>query len=188
MRIILASVSPRRKQVMEGLGLPYMVKPSGFDERSINIKDPAKLVERLALEKARTVAKENPDALVIGADTLAMIGEKIVGKPKDLGEARRFLLMAAGKEIKDFNGVAVIYQGKEKSASVTGFAKMKKFGDREISDYFSRIDPLDKTGGFAADPAGGGEFMESYKGEPGQELGLPLDTLKKLLSTFGVRV
>ena len=65
---------------------------------------------------------------------------------------------------------------------------MKIYGNAEISDYFTRINPLDWAGGFAGDPADGGEFLENYSGEPGQEIGLPLSTLKKYLKEFGVKI
>jgi septum formation protein len=190
MKIILASESPRRAKVMKRLQVPFEIKPSNFDEEQVkNLENnPAKLVETLALEKARSVARDYPQALVIGADTMAMIDGETVGKPKDLEDTRRLLLKGAGRKVKDFNGVAVVYKGQERSASVSGIAKMKNFGNKEIDHYFSRIDPLDKAGGFAADPAEGGEFLESYSGEPGQELGLPMNTLKRFLGEFGVKI
>lgn len=188
MRIILASKSPRRAKVMEKLGLTFEIVPSNFDEEKIKEKNPLKLVEKLALEKARVVAKKNPDALVISADTMAKLGDRILGKPRNLHEARKILQEASGKTLRDFNGLAVIYKGQEKSTAVTGTAKMKKYTNGHISDYFSRINPLDKAGGFAADPAEGGEFLESYKGEPGQELGLPITSLRRFLKEFGVEV
>jgi septum formation protein len=187
MRIILASKSPRRAKVLEKLGLTFEIVPSNFDEESVKEKGPLRLVERLALEKARVVAKENSDALIIGADTMMRLGDRVLGKPKNLRGARQILLESSGKTFNDFNGIAVIYNGQERSTAVTGTVKMKKYTNEDISNYFSRINPLDKAGGYAADPAEGGEFLESYQGEPGQELGLPIDSLKKFLKVFGVK-
>ena len=188
MRIILASQSPRRAKVFKKLGLPFEIIPSNFDEKIIKEKNPLKLVEKLALEKARAVARKNTGALVVGGDNVIELNGKILGKPKDLAEARKILLEASGRTLKTYNGVALIYNEKERSTAVSGFGQMKKYSNEAISNYFARVNPLDKAGGFAGDPAEGGEFLENFEGEPGEELGLPLNSLKKLLKSFEVKV
>lgn len=173
---------------MKNLGLDFETIPSSFDERAVKEADPLRLVKTLALEKARVVTQENPGSVVIGADTMVQIADEFVGKPKDLEEARRMLRKASGQEVKDFVGLAVIFNNQEKAMSSIGRAKMKSFGDKEIDSYLSRVNPLDKAGGFAGAAAEGGEFYASYSGEPGQEFGLPLTSLEKFLTEFGVAV
>src|SRR3989344_9222993 len=109
MRIILASQSPRRAKVFKKRGLPFEIIPSNFDEKIIKEKNPLKLVEKLALEKARAVARKNTGALVVGGDNVIELNGKILGKPKDLAEARKILLEASGRTLKTYNGVALIY-------------------------------------------------------------------------------
>lgn len=173
---------------MKLLGVEFETIASNFPEESIKETSTAKLVERLALEKARAVAKDNPEALVIAADTLLSFQGKILGKPKDLDEVRNNLTAVSGKTIEDFTGLAVIYQGKELSNCLVGRAHLRKFGSKEIETYLSVGNPLDKAGGFAGDPAEGGVFLESYVGEPGQELGLATTTLKGFLRDFGLHL
>lgn len=188
MRIILASQSPRRARVLKDLGIKFDVIPSNFDEDKVKIaeNDPQKLVEKLAIEKAKVVAQKNPNAAVIGADNVVTLNGKIVGKPKDLQEARKIILSARGKKMKAYNGVAIIYKGKMKSATTVGIAKFKNYSEKEVDDYIKTSNPLDKAGGFAGDPAEGGQFLESFIGEPGEELGMPTLTLKKLLKEHGI--
>ena len=188
MEIILATESPRKIKAMKTLGLKFEIKPSNFDESLIHETDIRKLVEKLALEKAHLICKQNPGSIVIGADTLLSFQGKVLGKPKDLDEVRENLKKASGKVVDDFTGIAVVYREKEKSTWLHGVAKLRVFGSAEIENYISNGNPMDKAGGFAADPAEGGEFLESYIGEPGQELGLPTTTLKKFLVEFGVRL
>src|SRR3990167_10302641 len=132
MRIILASQSPRRVRAMKRLNIKFDVIASNFAEESIKEKNPLKLVEKLALEKARLVARKYPNSLVIGADTLIKLDEEILGKPKDILDARRILRQASGKTINDFNGLAVVYKGKEKSIGLIGTAVMRRYNNAEI--------------------------------------------------------
>lgn len=188
MDIILATESPRKVKVMRTLGLKFKTIPAYFDEESINEKNPLKLVETLALEKARVIAKKFPNDLVIGADTVMLVDGEITGKPKDLDEARRIVLKSSGKVIDDATGIAVICNGQERSASMNGKATLRNYSEKEVDEYLAETNPLDKAGGYAADPAEGGRFLESYQGEPGQELGLPKTTLIKFLKEFNVNI
>lgn len=188
MEIILATESPRKIKVMETLGLPFKTIPANYPEETIKETNPLKLVETLALEKARTLASKYPKALVIGADTVMLVDGNITGKPKDLADARATILNSSGKIIEDATGVAVIYKDQERSASMIGKVTLRKYTEKEVDDYIKETNPLDKAGGFAADPAEGGRFLAGYEGEPGQELGLPKTTLIKFLKEFSVEV
>lgn len=189
MKVILASKSPRRKKVLKTLGIKFEVIPSNFDENSIKglEKNPPKLVESLAIEKAKVVAKKNPNDLIIGADNMVALDGKVIGKPKDLDEARDILRKASGNSLKAYNGIAVIYKKKLKSKTTVGLAKFYKLSERVISKHLKTGDPLDKAGGFAGEPAEGGKLLEKFEGEPGEELGLPLTTLKKFFKELGVK-
>ena len=188
MKIILATESPRKINVMKTLGIKFKAVPAFFDEESVKEKDPLKLVEKLALEKARAIATKFPNDLVIGADTVMLVDGQITGKPKGLEEARKIVLKSSGKVIDDATGIAVIANGQERSASMIGKATLRSYSEKEVDKYLEETNPLDKAGGYAADPAEGGRFLVSYKGEPGQELGLPKTTLKSFLKEFGVTV
>ncbi len=188
MEIILATESPRKVKIMGTLGLPFKTIPANYPEETIEEKNPLKLVETLALEKARTLAKKYPQSLVIGADTVMLIDGKITGKPKDLADARATILRSSGKIIEDATGIAVVYKGRERSAAMIGKVTLRKYTEKEVDDYIKETNPLDKAGGFAADSTEGGRFLLSYVGEPGQELGLPKTTLIKFLKEFGVGV
>lgn len=186
MKIILASQSPRRAKALRSLVINFEIIPSEFDERAVKESSPAELVRRLSLEKARVVAKKYPEALIIAGDYVMEMEGKIIGKPKSLEEARQILLKISRRTLKDFAGLAMIYQGLEKSAVTSGKIRLKKYTEKEVDDFISRVNPLDKAGGFAAVSGEGEELVERYEGERGQGYGLPLETLKKFLSEFGL--
>lgn len=172
---------------MRRLGLDFDIVPSGFDEDSVRESDNLRLVEKLAVEKARVVSKQFPEALVIGADSMVRWGNRLIGKPKNLGEARQMLMEFSGKSFEHLTGLAVVYQGKEHSTAVVERFIMKPYTEQEVEEYMSKVNPLDKAGGFSGAKGDGGELIESYEGEPGGELALPLNTLKGFLQEFGVK-
>lgn len=187
-RIILATESERKISAMKQLGVRFNTVAANFPEETIDDSDTARLVKTLALEKARTIAKTNTGAIIIGADTLLELDGRVLRKPKDLNEVRKNLKIASGNKILDYTGLAVVYNGKELTTTLTGTAYMRTFGEKEIEKYLLEVNPLDRAGGMGGDSAEGGRFLESYQGEPGQELGLPLNSLKKFLGEFGINI
>jgi septum formation protein len=195
MKLILASGSERRRVLLSWLGLPFKVVGSEIDEGSVKEIDPRKLVKRLAVEKARAVAKgirnyelgnREQHILVIGADTVGFIDHEILGKPKDEEDAFLMLKKLSGKTHWVYTGVAVVNTRSGKSvADVEKTAvSFRKLTDREIQDYVDSGEPLDKGAGYAIQMGAAG-FVKKVRGSYTNVVGLPLVTLAKLLKKSG---
>jgi len=194
MQVILASASPRRRQLFKKLGLPFKVVPSRVREKlPKTTKNPKKLVQKLALLKARAVA--NPasaysdtnlsrggvkDALIIAADTIVVLKDKVIGKPKNLPHAKEILRQLSGETQYVITGIAIINTStnKVRTAAVSTKVKMKKMTQKQI-DCFAKKH-LDKAGAYAVQEKGD-EFIESIEGSFSNVVGLPLEKLKSLL-------
>jgi septum formation protein len=148
MRLILASGSARRPELLGGLGLPFEVQPTGVDESS-NERDPVALGRELALRKARAGSAAAPDAAVIAADTLVTLDGRFFGKPADAAEARATLQTLRGRTHQVVTGVAVVAPSGEAADVVVAHVTMRQFSDDEIDAYIATGDPLDKSGAYA---------------------------------------
>jgi septum formation protein len=149
--IILASKSPRRKYLLEQVGLPFCVIPSQVDEKSLKVSSPEIYVQALAKAKAMDVAKRYPKSWVIGADTIVCIDNEILGKPKTLKDARQMLLKLSGRTHKVFTGFAIVSKTYEKlfSQCVATDVQFKKLTETEIEWYIQTKEPFDKAGAYA---------------------------------------
>ncbi len=147
-RIVLASGSARRPELLAGLGLEFEVAPANIDETSAE-RDPAVLTEMLALLKARAGVTTAPDAVVIGADTLVVLDGQIIGKPADADAARATLEALRERTHKVVSGVAVVAGHRAASRVVTTHVTMRAYTDEEIAAYVASGDPLDKSGAYA---------------------------------------
>ena len=181
MRVILASGSARRSELLAGLGLPFEVIPTGVDETS-DERDPAALACLLALRKARAGAAAAPDAAVIAADTLVTLDGRFFGKPADATEARTTLQTLRGRTHQVVTGVAVAAPTGEAVEAVTTHVTMRAYTDAEIDAYIATGDPLDKSGAYAIQhptfaPAA------AIEGCLCSVIGLPLWTTRALLAT-----
>jgi septum formation protein len=181
-KIILASVSPRRRELLKKIIPAFRVTNSGVDESSIRAASPAAFVRKAAIAKARAVAAKNKGSIVIGADTIVLLGKKILGKPKDRKDAIAMLKSLAGKTHKVITGIAVIFHG---SKTVSGTAvtkvKMKKVSDREIMDYVNSGRPLDKAGAYGIQEIEE-IFIDKIEGDYNNVVGLPVGQLQKILA------
>lgn len=148
MRLILASGSARRPELLGGLGVPFEVIPTGVDESS-DERDPQALARELALRKARAGAAAAPDAAVLAADTLVTLDGRFFGKPADAAEARATLQALRGRTHQVVSGVAVVAPTGEAVEVVTTHVTMRPFTDEEIDAYIATGDPLDKSGAYA---------------------------------------
>jgi septum formation protein len=180
-RVILASGSARRSELLAGLGLPFEVIPTGVDETS-DERDPAALACLLALRKARAGAAAAPDAAVIAADTLVTLDGRFFGKPADATEARTTLQTLRGRTHQVVTGVAVAAPTGEAVEAVTTHVTMRAYTDAEIDAYIATGDPLDKSGAYAIQhptfaPAA------AIEGCLCSVIGLPLWTTRALLAT-----
>lgn len=187
-KIVLASQSPRRKWLLEQIGLEFDIIPSNFDENIENQKFSKKLIESLAYQKAKEVADRNDDkVIIIAADTVVILGEKILGKPIDATDAKKMLQSLSNKTHKVITAIAIIdkYEDKTLINSTISKVKFKKLSDREIEDYIKTGEPMDKAGSYGIQ-AYGSLFVEKVEGCYNNIVGLPLNLLSEMLKSFGV--
>lgn len=188
MRIILASNSPRRRELLSQIGVNFEIIPSKFEENKVELP-PARLVEHFAYMKAKDVARTiGTDALVIGSDTIVYLDE-IMGKPKDSTDAFKMLRKLSGKEHQVLSGLSIIdaNSGKSLSGYECTRVKMKELSDKEIEAYVSSGEPVDKAGAYAIQGLGS-LFVEGIQGDYFNIVGLPLFKLGKMLECFGVKL
>jgi septum formation protein len=191
--IILASASPRRADLLRQIGLPFSIQPSSLDEDGPSVLAPGETPEErascLALAKAWEVVARLTRGLVVGADTMVVCGQDILGKPRDDGEAGAFLLRLAGRTHRVVTGVAVVdaeSKRAEVAAQVTT-VRMRPFGPTEVAAYVATGEPRDKAGAYAIQ-GHGSLLVESIEGDYFTVVGLPLTTLAGLLRRFGLDV
>ena len=187
--IILASASPRRKELLKQIGLKFKVVPSEYEESLDSGLDPHELAQRLSLEKANSVARIQPDALVIAADTLGVLNGKVLGKPHTESEARKMLAMLSGKAHSVITGFTIMDAATNKSLTRTVETRvyLRKLTSGEIDAYVKSGEPLDKVGGYAIQGLGA-VIVERIEGDYFNVVGLPLRALAESLKEFGVKV
>ena len=186
-KIILASKSPRRKQILEQVGLDFEIEVSDFDETQIKFKTPQEMVEKLSLEKAKIIAQGNPDAIIIGADTTVIFRKEIIGKPKSKEDAFRILSLLSGNTHEIVTGFTVIKGSKSITKHITSKVKFKKLSEAEINAYVETGEPMDKAGGYGIQEKGG-LFMENIEGDYFNVVGLPIFAVAEALKEFGVEI
>lgn len=186
MRLVLASSSPRRKELLERLGLRFEVEPPDVDEARLQDEPAAAYVERVAREKAEVAA--GPERIVIAADTAVVHGSHILGKPGHPEEARSMLRRLAGDTHDVFTGVAVAAWDRgpvlASAVDITEVRLLPMTAD-EVADYVDTGEPMDKAGAYALQGIGG-RFVERISGSPFTVIGLPLHLLDRLVSRVGV--
>lgn len=184
-QVILASRSPRRIDLLKEIIPNFDVIPSSVEEIFQSNLNPRENAIAVALAKALDVAKNHPGHFVIGADTIVVLDEKIIGKPKDADDARNILKRLSGKKHQVITGVVVVHSETMKDAGVSE-VNIRVLNDDEIVRYVETGEPMDKAGAYAIQ--GKGAFMvESYSGSYSNIVGLPLDTVRTLLEQAGYR-
>ena len=183
--VILASCSPRRKELLSQIMSGFEIVPSDAEELKIHHYGPVQLVEENARLKADSVATQNPKHWVLGADTLVFYKDKILGKPKDMDEAVEMLLFLSDKSHQVTTGVSLqcMELEFEKTFSETTRVQFKKIDKSTITDYFSHVDPLDKAGAYAIQTFSD-LIIEGFEGSYSNVVGLPVEMLEKVLSTI----
>ena len=177
--VILASQSPRRIELLKTVIKNFRIVPSKIDEICDTNLSPEENAILLSRKKAAWVAKHHPHNLVIGADTMVVLENKIVGKPTDAENARQILRQLSGQEHKVITGVAVVHSKIFSAASIS-HVRIKTLTPNEINSYVESSEPMDKAGAYAIQ--GEGSFLvESYSGSYSNIIGLPMDLLKDLL-------
>lgn len=184
-KIILASASPRRSELLARAGIPFEVRVSDAAEDNSQGIEPSELVRRNALAKAFSVAARFPERTVLGADTIVSLGGKIYGKPADLRDAERMLRELSGKTHSVFTGVAFAKEGGKKSAAFAEESRVtfKTLSGVEISEYLKCVDALDKAGAYAAQERGS-MIIEKIDGNFDNVMGLPCGLVERELPKF----
>ena len=184
--VILASQSPRRIELLKTVIKNFRIVPSKIDEVcDINLS-PEENAILLGRKKAAWVAKEHPHNLVIGADTMVVLENKIIGKPTDAENARQILRQLSGQEHKVITGVAVVHSKIFSAVSISR-VRIKALTPNEINSYIESGEPMDKAGAYAIQ--GEGSFLvESYSGSYSNIIGLPMDLLKDLLQKLNFSI
>ena len=188
-RLILASKSPRRSELLEQAGLTFSVIPSDVDESMVAVSSPDSYVISLAESKALDISQRHPAAWVIGADTIVLIDGKILGKPASINEAHDMLQRLSGKTHQVLTGYCICCQKKNRVFSETAKTdvRFKKLNDAEINWYIQTGEPFDKAGAYAIQGLGA-VFVESIQGSYSGVVGLPLCETAQLLSRFGIDI
>ncbi|WNG15761.1 Maf family protein [Cystobacter fuscus] len=184
-RLVLASASPRRRELLGQLGLTFEVSAADIDETPQEGEPAGAYVLRLAREKARVVALRNPDAWVLAADTTVSLGEALLGKPRDADEARDMLGRLSGRTHEVYTGVALAGPGDNHSTLVRTRVTFRTLSAGEIDWYAGTGEPLDKAGSYAMQGKGG-FLVAAVEGSPTNVIGLPLGETLELLARAGV--
>ena len=179
--LVLASASPRRRELLQRLGWQFEVRPADVDETPIAGEDPVAYVRRLAEAKAVAVFADTPDAVVLAADTVVDLDGALLGKPADTGSARSMLRRLSGRTHRVHTGVAVASSSRCRVGSDTTFVTMAPLGTSVIEWYVGTGEPLDKAGAYAIQGAGA-MFVERVRGSTSNVVGLPLAVVARLLA------
>lgn len=181
--LILASNSPRRKEILEMLGYEFIVSASDCDE-NLTIDNPENMVRELSERKALGVKRTSNDT-VIGSDTVVYLENKILLKPKNKDDAKKMLSSLSGKKHTVFTGVTVINGSKIITDAIKADVYFRNLSQREIDYYVSTLEPLDKAGAYAIQGKGAA-FIEKIDGDFYAVMGLPACYISKTLAGFGI--
>ena len=184
-RLILASTSPRRIALLKSLGYHFDIIPHDIEECIHDNVSPAELVQNLAFLKASDVARRVCDAVIVSADTIIAHEKGILGKPKDVSDAKRILSILSNSEHDVISGVCVMASPSRKKMLriERTHIKMKYIKDEEIDRYILTGEPMDKAGAYAIQGEGR-KFIEKIDGSYSNAVGLPLELLQEMLNHF----
>ena len=182
-RIILASKSPRRRELMEMLKLPFEIIVSDIDEQIDYDNDLVKEIEKLSFRKADAVYQENKDALVIGSDTIVKIGNDVLGKPNSVEQAKEMLRELSDNTHEVVTGVTIICNDQVETFSSVANVTFYPLSEEEIDEYVKTNEPMDKAGSYAIQ-GDGAKFIRSIEGDFYTIVGLPVGELYHRLKKY----
>jgi septum formation protein len=186
--MILASASPRRRELLDQIGVHYAVVPVDIDESMTADETPVEHVQRLAREKAQACASRHPLTLpVLGADTIVELNGEVMGKPEDPGHARRMLAKLSGKEHRVHTAVCMLQADHLEAAISSTSVEFDVLGERTIVAYIETGEPIGKAGAYAIQGRAA-QFVKTIHGSYSSVVGLPLYETVRLLSAFGIRI
>ncbi len=191
-RLILASASPRRSEMLRNLGVAFDARPVDVDETPEDGEDPERYVLRLAAAKARAAARAEPagaaraNEVVLAADTIVVADGRLLGKPRDERDARGMLELLSARQHEVLTGVAVAAEGRQlQRAAERTWVRFARMSPEEIAWYVATGEPLDKAGAYAVQGLGA-LFVEAVSGNYSNVVGLPLPLAYRLLRAAGV--
>lgn len=185
--IVLASASPRRRELLAVLGIRPRVEPVGVDESVRDGEAPRDYVVRLAREKAAAAAAHRPDAIVIAADTAVVLDGEIYGKPADAADFRRMMAALGGRCHEVYTGVGIAHGGRTAVATSVSRVCLRALSAEETERYWATGEPRDKAGGYAIQGIGS-MFVTELHGSYSGVVGLPLCETAELLADAGVNL
>ena len=186
--LILASAAPRRKELLESIGVPFAVIPSGVDEIARDGETPEIHAQRLAEEKAVDVSRQYPGLWILGADTIVVIDDQILGKPSDEADALKMLSTLAGRTHVVFTGYAILnsmYPDMKTVSCARSEVFIRELSYGEIAAYIRTREPMDKAGAYAIQGVGSA-IVERVCGSYTNVVGLPLCEVTRDLKKLGV--
>ena len=182
-RIILASKSPRRKELLSLLNLQFDTVPADIDEQINPDNDLVKEIEKLSYQKANHIFKDNKDALIIGSDTIVKINNKVLGKPKTCEDAKHMLETLSDNTHEVITGVTILVDDKVETFSQIAKVTFFPLTDEEIDEYIKTNEPMDKAGAYAIQGIGA-KFIKSIDGDFYTIMGLPIGELYHRLKKY----
>ena len=185
--LVLASASPRRKSLLEAMGLDPIVQPAEVDETPHPDESPTRMVERLALAKARAVSPDHPHAIVLGSDTTVVLDGRILGKPESEDEARFMLKELSGREHDVITSLALVHEVSDRHVVTSERTRVAfdTLSDRRIERYVAGGSPMDKAGSYGIQDDQGAFFVRGIHGDYYTVMGLPLNLLyRTAMATF----
>ncbi len=187
MKIYLASSSPRRREILENLGIVFeIIKP--IADESSDIKDPGELTELLAKRKAQAAEKIKNDGMIIGCDTVVFANGEILGKPKNEDDAKRMIRLLSGKRHEVVSGICLIYEGKCVTAHEITYVDFCAMSEKEIENCVKFGSPMDKAGGYAVQGFAS-LYIKGIEGDYFNVVGLPVNLLYRTLKEiFGLEL
>lgn len=191
MPIVLASASPRRQELLKDAGIEFIVRPANIDEVQHPGEGAAHFVERMALEKSRAVRALSPESVVLGADTIVVVDDQVLGKPSDPEDAVRMLRLLSGRQHFVTTGVCLtgadfLSKDFEDVRSEKTVVHFRALTDAEIRDYAATGEPMDKAGAYAIQ-GGAAPWISKIEGDYSNVVGLPVDLVLRMLQEHGLR-
>ena len=186
-RIVLASGSPRRRELLQSAGIPFEVMTADVEEARIEGEPPEQMVQRLATLKAKAVAARCPDRVVLGADTVVVLNSTVLGKPRGLEDARRMLAALSSRTHRVLTGVALLSPNEPPDVWCCRTAvTFKTLSMADIENYLSLVDVLDKAGSYAIQ-SHGELLVEAIDGLLSNVIGLPVEDVKEHLGRWNCK-
>jgi len=182
--LVLASASPRRQELLRNAGIPFEIQPAHVPEDPLPGEGAKECAERLAREKVLAISRQRPHDVVLGADTVVVIDNEILGKPADRADAVRMLRMLSGREHQVITGVCLVVRGQWSVASETTVVEMSEISGDEIAAYVATGEPMDKAGAYAIQGIAS-RWIPRIDGDYSNVVGLPVALVWRMLRRAG---